>query len=160
MRRFALTIAAVVALACPFAIHPLKASATRPYYGCRFNPLTLSFGQYDVFNPNATPIAGSLTYVCAHMEDDVHISISAGQSNTYINRYMTNTADPKQRLRYQLSLSPDCGRPFGDGFDDSDDYDLDPRTETGSIHIFGVVYPRQDVSAGRYSDQLEVTINY
>lgn len=160
MRRLARVALSILVLANAIAMHPVPATADRAYNGCRFDNLVLSFGQYDVFNREPTPIAGNLNYVCSHVDDDVEISLSAGQSHDYRNRYMTNVADPAQHLRYQLSLSPGCERPFGDGFDDSDDLDLDGRKGSGSIHVFGVVYPRQDVSAGRYSDELEVTINY
>lgn len=160
MRRHALIAALVLAIVNPFMVNPLEATASRAYHGCRFDNLTLLFGQYDVFNHNPTPIAGDLTYVCSHVDDDVKISLSAGQSRDYRNRYMTNASDASQHLRYQLSLNPDCTRAFGDGFEDSDDLDIDGRKGSGTVHVFGVVYPRQDVSAGRYSDELEVTINY
>ncbi len=160
MRRLALTTVAVLAIASVFAIHPVHAAASRAYHGCRFDDLLLSFGQYDVFNQHPTAIAGSLTYICSHVDDDVEISLSSGKSNDYRNRYMTNVSDSSQHLHYQLSLNPDCGRPFGDGFADTDKLDLDARKGSGSVHVFGVVYPRQDVRAGQYSDELEVTINY
>ena len=159
MRRIA--VATVLCLlAGSAAATPIAAKAGHVMTGCRFNPLDLSFGQYDVFDPSPTPMTGTLTWTCGKKHDDVELALSPGDSQNYRDRYMTNTLDPTQHLHYQIFLDREYEQKWGNGFDDTSHVDIEKDEDEGNVRVFGIVFPRQDVKVGRYSDDLELIVNY
>ena len=65
-----------------------------------------------------------------------------------------------ERLRYNVFLDPSHTTVWGDGSNNTDYYtDRRPPNDTPvTVPIYGHIFPLQDVSAGTYTDLLQVTI--
>jgi spore coat protein U-like protein len=139
----------------------LIAYSTAVQARCDVTSTPLSFGTYDVFS--ATPVRSSATIGVTCTSGGVQlVTITVGPSigsGGFNPRQMVQSGGA-DRLGYNLFIDPGLTQIWGDG------------TGTGSAVIvnvsnsqpfngtaYGIIFARQNVSAGAYSDVLTVTIN-
>jgi spore coat protein U-like protein len=147
--------------AAPFP-QPDRPARIKPNKSCEISASGVDFGAYDTLNGTPTDATGSVTYVCRSKELQksvpVIITIDQGRAGSF-NRAMTGAAEP---LGYNLYVDVGRTRIWGDGsggtvtLQDS----VAPNGKANTVAVYGRVVPRQNVSAGRYSDGLVVTIQF
>jgi spore coat protein U-like protein len=118
---------------------------------------SINFGQYNSLDqqPNAGGI-GSITVRCNGATSGATVSLSTGSSTTYTNRTLSNGID---QLHYNVYTNPGDGMIWGDGTGGSTTISIPSNTST-SLTLYGVIPARQNISAGFYSDNLLMTVNF
>ena len=141
----------------------LKAEMAFSQTECTIGAIPMSFGNYDVFSIAPTDGAGTVTVNCGRRV--VRATVTLGVSSTsgaFIPRRMKRLAGTDV-LDYNVYTDPSRTVVFGDGTGGTSD--IRPRRPPGppanwsqTITTYGRIPPRQDVSAGAYSDTLSVTV--
>ncbi len=150
MSRIGRLIALIVALGWP------AAAAAQ----CTVGSTGVSFGSYDVFAAPPRDSTGSVSYQCL-APLSIQITLSPGSAATFAPRKMVKGAE---RLNYNFYV--DAGRSliWGDGAGGTSFYSATVSVfqvgTTVNVTVFGRIPPRQDVSAGTYSDTVTATINF
>jgi len=147
-------ILAALVFACLVAPRPAQAQL------CWFSasPGTLNFGSYDPSVGGNTDTTTTFTVSCLGVAT-LRFTLNAG-SGSYTTRQMTSTGT--DRLNY--NIYQDAGRSivWGDGtppsqalvFTTAGFFSANPFT------IYGRVPPSQWITAGAYTDNITVTLNY
>jgi spore coat protein U-like protein len=154
-------------LALCFAVAAAQAQAAT----CTVSTPGLAFGSYDVFAPGATNGNGTLTVTCTFGAGDTgntpvpyQISLSAGSSNSFVQRQMTSGSNT---LGYNLYTSNSYSVVWGDGTGStstvSGSLSVNPGHPTASNNhtVYGRVPALQDAAvAADYRDNVTVTVTY
>ena len=163
-RSIAIVVAAIVFLT---AFHTRLAGAQpqarpRPNKSCTISASSVEFGIYDTLNGTPTDSTGSVTYACSSKQvqrsQNVIISIDRGRAGSF-DRAMTG---PGEQLHYNLYLDVGRTQIWGDGSSGTVTLQdkVPPNGTPTTATVYGRVVPRQNVSAGRYTDGLVVTIQF
>jgi len=122
----------------------------------------VAFGNYDVYANSDVAVLGGVRYHCI-ISLSIRIDISTGSSGSYAMRKMTRTAGGTDTLSYQL-FTDASGAPaavWGNGTTGTTRYGpvLGLLTNT-TVPIYAILYKKQNVQTGAYSDTVVVTLNY
>ena len=133
---------------------PLPSSAS-----CSFTSVTdIGFGTYNVFDtlPDASGV-GSITIKCQGGPGNAYdVTLSTGQSNSYISRVMKSGANS---LTYNIYTSATRSIVWGDGTAGSSTQSA-YKNSTTTLSLFGQIPAGQDVANGIYTDNLIATVNF
>jgi len=159
MKRFSLTVLGIV-------LTLMATSAKASAFKCDVTATGLNFGGYDVFDNVAKDATGTITVTCNAPEQNpnapipVLISLSPGSSGTFAQRQMHSAAGSTP-LNYNLFTNASCSTIWGDGSGPSSVLNnFVTKNSPWMATIFGRMPPRQNVSAGQYSDLITVTIQW
>ena len=124
------------------------------------NPV--AFGNYDVYANADVAVLGGVRYHC-FLSLAIRIDISAGSSGSLAMRKMTRTLGGTDTLSYQLftDASGSAGAVWGNGANGTDHYGpvIGLLTNT-TVPVYAILYKKQNVQTGAYSDTVVVTLNY
>jgi spore coat protein U-like protein len=146
-------IFAILVAACPLRAFADSCSIS--------SPVGVAFGSYDVFS--ATPNnggVGSLTIRCnGTQRQDVVVTLSAGNSNSYAQRKMTSG---RNSLNYNLYTSASRAAVWGDGTGGSSTMTVSGHDAKGSttLSVFGQIPAGQDAAVGGYTDSIVETVQF
>lgn len=149
----------------PFALlGPIEARAADPIEAlgsCNVIISSLIFPGYDAIARGAASAIGTVTVVCPPGTTSVspRIVMTNGRSGRASDRKMTSGADS---LRYNLFLEPSHLTVIGDGTDGSVALTTaNVRSHGRSVYtIYGVIFAGQSVSAGQYSDDITLQLEF
>jgi spore coat protein U-like protein len=125
---------------------------------CAISSITsVDFGTYDVFSvlSNNNGI-GSITIDCHGGGSNLLVTLSSGQSNTYVSRTMRRG---KNLLSYNLYTGAARIVVWGDGTGGSSTIMVNKHGTT-TLSIFGQIPAGQDVTVGAYADNITTIINF
>jgi spore coat protein U domain-containing protein, fimbrial subunit CupE1/2/3/6 len=135
-------------------------------FRCDVTTTALNFGGYDVFDNVVRDATGTITITCNAPEQNpnapipVTVSLSPGGSGTFAQRQMQGPSGSTP-LIYNLFTNASCSSIWGDGSGSSSVVsDNVTRANPLTATIYGRIPPRQNVSAGQYSDLITVTIQW
>jgi spore coat protein U-like protein len=128
--------------------------------GCTIFVSGVSFGAYDVFDPQPTDSTGRIVYICGRQDKRIRITLTTGQSGRYSVRTMRNG---NEALNYNLYLEPFAvvwGDPDVDGSTGAY-YENNPKNFVPvPLTIHGRIPALQDVTPGRYTDYVQAQIDF
>jgi spore coat protein U-like protein len=127
---------------------------------CSISVTPVVFGNYNVFNASPLDSTGSVVYRCNGGAKVIWITMSrGGNSDGYIPRAMSKGGD---KLEYNLYRDATRSVVWGNlTGGTSIYYDVDPaNNQNVTVTIYGRVPAGQDVSAGGYSDTVQIEINF
>ncbi len=141
----------------------LSPALAPPAFGalsCSFVSVTgVSFGSYNVFNPNPTRATGTITYRCTGSGGTnlMTMTLSTG-SGTFQKRTLRSGGET---LGYNLYLDAANTQIWGDGSSGTFVFSIDP-TSSGrrDVTVYGTIPAGQDVGVGSYADTITVTMNF
>jgi spore coat protein U-like protein len=118
---------------------------------------SVDFGTYDVFSTlsNNNGI-GSITIDCQGGGSNLEVTLSSGQSNTYVSRTMRRG---RNLLSYNLYTSAARNVVWGDGTGGSDTIMVNKHGTT-TLSVFGQIPAGQDATVGTYSDDITTIVNF
>jgi spore coat protein U-like protein len=125
---------------------------------CAISSITsIDFGTYNVFSPLSNNNGvGSITIDCQDGRSNLLVTLSRGQSNTYVLRTMRNGGNS---LGYNLYTSASRNVVWGDGTGGSSTMIVNKNRNT-TLSVFGQIPAGQDVAVGTYSDNITTIINF
>ena len=125
---------------------------------CAIDAVTsVSFGAYDVFsNFTNNNGVGSITVRCQGGGSNFIVTLSSGQSNSYVSRKMRSGGNT---LNYNLYTSAARIVVWGDGTGGSSTMTV-PKNSNTTLSIFGQIPAGQDVGVGAYTDNITTIINF
>jgi len=136
-------------------------SAEAGAFNCGVTTTPVRFTNYDVFSPSPANSTGTINVSCnnpASKPIPVTIAISSGAAGSFNPRQMKAAAGA-ERLNYYLFTDPSRTVIWGDGTGGTSIVtNLVTKQATWIATVFGTVPPRQNLSAGSYSDTLTVTV--
>jgi spore coat protein U-like protein len=150
---------AVIRIAA-FAIVVLLGSAARvEAASCSMSTTSIAFGTYNVFSSAPVDSTGSVTYHCNGNTPGVLITMTRGQSPTFLPRQLGKGTE---RLAYNLFRDAARTTVWGDFTGGTSAFvDLfPPKKEDLTVTIYGRIPPGQDISAGSYTDSVTVVMNF
>lgn len=126
--------------------------------GCSVSVSGLAFGTYNVFSTAHLDTTGTIVYQCDNPDKRIRITLSPGSSGTFGQRTMRRGADI---LQYNLFLDA-FSSVWGDGTGGTDYYYIhNPPNKTPiTLTLYGRVFAQQDVTAGFYTDTVQVMIDF
>jgi len=122
--------------------------------GCTVVGGTLDFGAYNAGQPN--PLDGSGTIRLENCTGTVTIEMDGGSSGNVNDRAM-RAGSGSDRLRYQLYVDPARTRVWGTG---TNAYQLMVLVNSLVVTVYGRIPGGQRVPPGRYTDTVNVTVNF
>lgn len=132
-------------------------------FNCSVSTTPVNFINYDVFSPSPGYSTGIVLITCnapAQNPLTVNISINSGGSGTFNPRQM-RAATGSDRLNYYLFTDASRTVIWGDGTSGTSTVtNLVTKNVPWNATIFGMLPPRQNLSAGNYRDTLLVTVNW
>ena len=140
------------------ALHASTASA-QSSPSCTISTISVSFGNYNVFNGTSLDSTGTITYRCNAAASNITISLSKGASSTYSPRVMTKGSE---QLGYNLYVNAARTTIWGDGTSGTSVYTRanPPNNNDVNVTVYGRVFAGQDVSAGSFGDTISATVNF
>lgn len=149
----ALTLALL--LAGILAVLPVTARAAN----CTVSTRTVAFGNYNPLNAAARNVAPVVIVAVCTGRGTLTAALSTGQSNSYLNRYMTSPTTSDQ-LNYQLYTSVAHTAIWGDGTGASAVVTRNFRNNTVRLRAFGQIPAMQNIAAGKYTDLIMATVSF
>ena len=118
---------------------------------------SVDFGTYDVFSifSNNNGI-GSISIDCQGGGSNLLVTLSSGQSKTYVSRVMRSGGNS---LGYNLYTSAARNVVWGDGTGGSSTMMVYKNSST-TLSVFGQIPAGQDVAVGTYTDNITTIINF
>jgi spore coat protein U-like protein len=139
-------------------------------FTCSVSTPGLSFGGYDVFAAAATNGTGTLSVTCSLIAPasdgnvSYAISLSAGHSNSFVQRQMFTGANV---LGYNLYTSNTYAVVWGDGTGSTTTITgtmklnkISNPSQTVKQTVYGRIPALQDVAVGSYVDNVTVTVTF
>lgn len=150
---------AVIRIAACAAVVLLGSAARVDAANCSMSTTSIVFGTYNVFSPAPVDSTGSVTYRCNGNTPGVLVTISKGQSATFLPRQLGKGTE---RLGYNLFLDAARTSVWGDFTGGTSAYiDSDPdKKQDITVPVYGRIPPGQDISAGSYTDSVTVVMNF
>jgi spore coat protein U-like protein len=117
----------------------------------------VSFGVYDVFSaaPNNNGV-GNLVIRCSGGGGPFAVTLSTGQSNSYVSRLMRSGSN---QLTYNLYISAARTVVWGNGSGGSSPVSV-AKNRTDTLSIFGHIPAGQDAAVGFYTDNINATVSF
>ena len=135
-------------------------SVSEVYAGCSVSSTSIIFGNYDVFSSTPAIGNGSITLSCTS-KTDVSIAVEASSNSSSFNPRMMQHFSRDDTVNYTLYTSAAMIKVWGDGTQGTATVAaVNVKNNATPIIIYGKIFPLQNVSAGSYSEQLLVTINF
>ena len=132
-------------------------------FNCGVSTTPVYFVNYDVFSLSPAYSTGIVAVSCNAPPQNplaVTISINSGGSETFNPRQMM-AATGSDRLNYFLFTDASRTVIWGDGTGGTSTVtNMVTKNVPWNATIFGMLPPRQNLSAGNYSDTLLVTVNW
>ncbi len=132
-------------------------------FTCGVTTTPVKFNNYDVFSASPTNSTGTITVNCNNPGTrpiPVTVAISSGGSGTFNPRQM-KSATGTERLNYFLFTDPGQTVIWGDGTGGTSTVTTMITRQTSLIAtVYGTVPPKQNLSAGSFSDSLVVTVSW
>jgi spore coat protein U-like protein len=132
-------------------------------FNCGVTTTPVNFINYDVFSLTPAYSTGIVAVSCSSPDRHplpVNISINSGGSGTFNPRQM-RAATGTDRLNYYLFTNASRTVIWGDGTSGTSTVtNMVTRNVPWNATIFGMLPPRQNLSAGSYSDTLLVTVSW
>jgi spore coat protein U domain-containing protein, fimbrial subunit CupE1/2/3/6 len=152
-RRSVVRIAACVAVVILAGVSRAEAA------NCSLSTTSILFGTYNVFSSAPVDSTGSVTYRCNGTTPGVLITITKGQSATFLPRELGKGLE---RLDYNLFRDAARTTVWGDFTGGTSAFiDIDPpKKEDLTVTVYGRIPPGQDISAGSYTDSVTVVMNF
>lgn len=136
-------------------------AGTSAAFVCTVSSTALIFSGYDVFSSQPKNSTGTVNVICSNNDRHpvpVIISLSSGIAGGFNPRQMLGFRD---RLNYNLYTDATRSVVWGDGNGGTATVSAVASGNTGvTSTIYGVIAPRQNVSAGIYFDTLIVTVTW
>lgn len=126
---------------------------------CTVSTRTLAFGNYNPLNAAARNLAPVVIVAVCNGNGTLTAALSTGQSNAYINRYMTSVTTGDQ-LNYQLYTSVAHTTIWGDGTGATAVVTRNFRNNTVRLRSFGQIAAMQNIAAGSYTDLITATVSF
>ena len=139
-------------------------------FTCTVSTPGLSFGGYDVFTTAATNGTGTLSVTCSLIAPandgnvSYAISLSAGHSNSFVQRQMFTGANV---LGYNLYTTNTYAVVWGDGTGSTTTITGTMKlnktsnpSQTVKQNVYGQIPALQDVAVGSYVDNITVTVTF
>ncbi len=125
---------------------------------CAINSISaVNFGTYDVFSTTANINGiGVISIRCQGGASSALVTLSAGLSNSYVVRSMRSAGST---LNYNLYTSAARMMVWGDGTGGSGTLSV-VKNSNATLSIFGLIPAGQDISVGKYTDNIITTINF
>lgn len=134
------------------------------------NIRTVNFRNYDPLSGNDDAANGRLTFRCRRAGSPVNtivnykISMSTGQSNSYLSRRMQNSNNTDE-MNYNLYADSPHTQIWGNGSANTvttnGKFTLNNNNwQSITPRIYGNIPADQNVSAGEYSDIITITVSY
>ena len=149
------TLALALLLAGFLAVAPVTARAAN----CTVSTRTMAFGNYNPLNAAARNIAPVVIVAVCTGSGTLTAALSAGQSNSYINRYMTSPTTSDQ-MNYQLYTTVAHTTIWGDGTGATAVVTRNFRNNTVRLRAFGQIPAMQNIAAGKYADLITATVTF
>jgi spore coat protein U-like protein len=132
-------------------------------FTCSVTTTPVIFTNYDVFSTSPLNSTGTINVSCNNPEKKpipVTIAISSGGSGKFNPRQM-RAATGTDRLNYYLFTDPSRTTIWGDGTSGTSIVSNVVTKQSSFITtIYGMIPPRQNLSAGSFADSLVVTVNW
>jgi spore coat protein U-like protein len=125
---------------------------------CTVSNTSFVFGLYSPAAAAPLDVTGSIDVRCTATGGSFVATLSTGGSGTFAQRRMIFGP---YRLNYNLYTNPSRTTIWGDGTGGSSvSGGVKPRPglENFTLSVYGRVFPRQDVGAGAYGDNVLITI--
>jgi len=131
------------------------------FASCTITTPSFNFGDYDPQGATPTTGAGTLTTSCTNnARMDYTISSSAGNSGSYVNRYVAHGAN---HLPYNLYVDPAYLSIWGNGSPGTNII-IRRRQKCGKVSCTDIIYGRipalQSVPPGQYTDMITIFLQY
>ncbi|HKJ04612.1 MAG TPA: spore coat U domain-containing protein [Geopsychrobacteraceae bacterium] len=144
---------------CLVILLPASASA----FKCNITVTGVAFGSYNALAPATTSTTGDIGVTCNIKAKNkaaplsVSVSISAGQSGSFSQRFMTDASG--SMLNYNLYMDAGGGTIWGDGTGGSSNR-IENVTQESPLNakVYGRIPAGQNAPVGSYSDILTVTV--
>ncbi|HOI16328.1 MAG TPA: spore coat U domain-containing protein [Geobacteraceae bacterium] len=133
-------------------------------FHCNVWTSPVSFGNYDVFSASPLDTTGTITIECNIKEMEkkpmpVTVAIDNGGTNSFFPRQMRRAGGGV--MNYNLYIDSSRSNIWGDGSSNTSTFTGNIfRNETRTLTIYGRIPPRQNLTAGAYSDSLVVTVTW
>jgi spore coat protein U-like protein len=126
---------------------------------CTVSATGVAFGTYNVFSTTPLDSTGTVTYTCQRGDARITVALGTGSSGTYTTRTMRQGS---QTLNYNIYTSTAFSGLWGNGTGGTYYwYDPDPPDNRAvAITMYGRIPAQQDVSAGVYTDTIQVLVNF
>jgi len=126
---------------------------------CTFSVSNVTFSPYNVFATTPAPGSGTISVSChgSPVVTSVAIALSAGSSNSFVNRKLEgNTA-----LLYNIYADPSYTEVWGNGSSGAQTYPVVLGAgHSGTATMYAAIAPGQDVPSGSYGDTLTATMTF
>lgn len=139
---------------------PAPALAQEADPSCFIRVTGLNFGLYSSLDPGHASSLGRIEVDCFPPAETagLKVTLSAGRSGQPLDRVMTHG---DAELRYNLYADPARHRVLGDGSNGT----VTPAQTTRALgranfRVYGVIWARQAVPAGEYSDTVRIEIEF
>ncbi|MDE2091745.1 MAG: spore coat protein U domain-containing protein [Gammaproteobacteria bacterium] len=153
MRGRRMLVIIVVALLAPAVARAAASSCTVTSYN-------LAFGNYDMMNPVPTIVTGANLIVvkCSHGAGTMTVDLSTGGNGTYFPRAMrfgTNV------LTYNLYTTAGLTTVWGNGSGGTGNIVRSYNNNSSNVFsVYGKIPAQQNLSAGNYSDSINITVSF
>lgn len=126
---------------------------------CTVSSTPLAFGTYNVFGTTPLDSTGTVTYTCQRNDARITVSLGTGSSGNYTTRTLRLGT---QTLNYNIYTSSAFTGLWGNGTGGTYYwYDPDPPDNRAvAITMYGRIPAQQDVTAGAYTDTIQVLVNF
>ncbi|MBU6509310.1 MAG: spore coat protein U domain-containing protein [Gammaproteobacteria bacterium] len=142
-------------LAGILAVAPVTVRAAN----CTVSTRALAFGNYNLLNAAAHNVAPVIIVAACTGRGTLTAALSTGQSNSYINRYMTSSTTSDQ-LNYQLYTSVAHTTIWGDGTSATAVITRSIRNNSLRLRAFGQIPALENIAAGKYTDLITATVSF
>lgn len=127
--------------------------------GCTVSTTPVVFGTYNVFSTAPTDSTGTIVYRCNGNVDGVLITITRGQSATFLPRQMNKGSEKFSYNLYRDAARSSVWGDYSSGTSGLIDLRI-PHNQNQSATIYGRIPAQQDISAGSYADTVSVVVNF
>jgi spore coat protein U-like protein len=127
---------------------------------CSVSATGINFGIYDVFSNIPMDSTGTITVTCTAPWPVVTIAVGpSANSGVFSPRKMKKTSGTDM-LNYNLFTDSSMSVIWGDGTSGTQTVVHQPNKKTIPETVYGRIFPRQDITAGAYSETITATITW
>lgn len=144
------------------AVMLLLGAAPASFAACNVSVTSLSFGDYDVFDPMPNDSMATIQVSCIFFLRNPDVMVSIGPSQTsggFYPRQMRSASG--DRLNYNLFIDPGATIIWGDGVAGGEIVRLkNMKNKTATLQVYGRLPAGQDVGVGSYTDSVTVFLDW
>lgn len=126
---------------------------------CTVSATNITFANYDVFSTFNNDSTGTITVSCTAPWPQLTIAIGQSSNSGFLPRKMKKSGGTDM-LIYNIFTDSSMSAVWGDGNSGTQVVVHPSNKKTIPEIVYGRIPPRQDISAGFYSDVLMVTITF